>query len=315
MPPQRNQQSKFDKASLLKRLKLPNYFAPSRPVLKKASRSKNKLLKHLEHPIQDFYHWLLVISWWQFLGLFSLVYFAINVFFAIAYLTTNNGIANARAGSFVDAFFFSVQSLSTIGYGAMYPQTIYAQILVTFEVLVGLLLVAMATGLMYARFSQPKARVLFSQVAVVCPFNGTDTLMFRVANQRNNRIIEARIQVSFLGNEISSEGMELRRLYDLNLLRFESPSFAMSWLVMHPIDPNSPLWHKNPESLLKSDAELLVILTGLDETFSSTIHSRYSYKIKDVLWSMRFVDILHKTGQDKYYIDYENFHSVIPDLT
>ena len=119
--------------------------------------------------------------------------------------------------------------------GAMYPQTLYAQILVTFEVLVGILLVAMATGLMYARFSQPRARVLFSQVAVICPFNGMDTLMFRVANQRNNRIIEAKIQVSFLANEISLEGMELRRLYDLPLLRSESPSFALSWLVMHQI--------------------------------------------------------------------------------
>ena len=108
--------------------------------------------------------------------------------------------------------------------------------------------------------------------------------------------------------------MELRRLYDLPLLRSESPSFALSWLVMHPIDHKSPLWHETAESLIKSDAEILVILTGLDETFSSTIHSRYSYKLKDILWSMRFVDILHKTGQNKYYLDYENFHSVIPDL-
>ncbi len=314
MPPQRDRQSRFDKARLQKYFQVKNYFAPSRPILRKASRSKNRLLKYFEDPIQDLYHWLLVISWWKFLGLLSLIYFAINILFAIAYLSTNGGIANARTGSFVDAFFFSVQSLSTIGYGALYPQTVYAQILVTFEVLVGMLLVAMATGLMYGRFSQPRARVLFSQVAVICPFNGMDTLMFRVANQRKNRIIEARIQVSFLGNETSIEGMELRRLYDLPLLRSESPSFALSWLVMHPIDHNSPLWQETAESLIKSDAEILVILTGLDETFSSTIHSRYSYQLKDILWSMRFVDILHKTGQNKYYLDYENFHSVIPDL-
>jgi len=315
MPPQRDRQSRLDKARLKKYFQVKNYFGPSQPILRKASRSKNKLLKYFEQPIQDLYHWLLVITWWQFLGLLSLIYFGVNVLFAIAYLSAHQGIANAREGSFIDAFFFSVQSLSTIGYGAMYPQTLYAQILVTFEVLVGILLVAMATGLMYARFSQPRARVLFSQVAVICPFNGMDTLMFRVANQRNNRIIEARIQVSFLGNETSLEGMELRRLYDLPLLRSESPSFALSWLVMHQIDHNSPLWQETKKSLVKSDAEILVILTGLDETFSSTIHSRYSYKLKDILWSMRFVDILHKTDQNNYYLDYENFHSVIPDLT
>ena len=273
--------------------------------------SKNKLLQHLEHPISDLYHWLLVISWGSFLILTCLFYLFINIVFALAYLTTKDGIANAKPGSFSDAFFFSVQSLSTIGYGAMYPKTIYAQILVTFEVLVGLLLVAMMTGLIFARFAQPKARVLFSNVSVICPFNEIPTLMLRVANQRDNRIIEARIKMSLLINEISSEGIKLRRFYNLPLLRSESPSFRLSWLVMHPIDPNSPLYGKNALTLAECDAEILVILTGLDETFSLTIHSRYAYKVKDILWSMRFVDILHKNEQQEYTIDYRHFHDVI----
>ncbi len=273
---------------------------------------KNTLLKHLEHPISDIYHWLLVISWGQFLLLMGLFYLLINIIFALAYLSTKDGIANATPGSFSDAFFFSVQSLSTIGYGAMYPQTIYAQILVTFEVLVGLLSVAMITGLMFARFATPKARILFSNVAVICPFNGIPTLMLRVANQRDNRIIEARIKMSLLMNEVSPEGIELRRIYNLPLLRSESPSFRLSWLVMHPIDKSSPLYGENATSLAKCDAELLVILTGLDETFSLTIHARYSYNVKDILWSMRFVDILHKNDQEKYTIDYQHFHDVIP---
>lgn len=280
--------------------------------LKKIRYFKKKIFKIFEHPFRDLYHWLLVITWWQFLSLLSIFYFLVNVAFAGAYLTTSGGIANAKPDSFIDAFFFSVQSLSTIGYGAMYPQTLYAQILVTFEVLVGLLLVAMATGLMFARFAQPKARVLFSRVAVICPFNNIPTLMLRVANQRDNRIIEARIQMSILKNEISSEGIALRRFYKLDLMRSESPSFAISWLVMHQIDQSSPFYGETIDSLIASDAEVLVILIGIDETFSQTIHARYVYKIRDILWSMRFIDILHKSSNGEYSIDYGKFHDVTP---
>ena len=277
---------------------------------KKIRYLKTKILQIFEHPFRDLYHWLLVITWWHFLLLLSLFYFLVNVAFACAYLTTNGGIANAGSNSFIDAFFFSVQSLSTIGYGAMYPQTLYAQILVTFEVLVGLILVAMATGLMFARFAQPKARVIFSKVAVICPFNNIPTLMLRVANKRDNRIIEARVQISLLKNEISTEGIELRRLYNLNLMRSESPSFTLSWLVMHQIDESSPFYGENINSLIKYNAEVLVTLTGIDETFSQTIHARYVYQMRDILWSMRFVDILHKSNKGEYTINYEKFHDV-----
>lgn len=281
--------------------------------MKKSKSSKARFRISIGEAFGDLYHQLLVINWWQFLGLWSIFYLTINVIFALAYLTTKGGIAKAKPDSFADAFFFSVQSLSTIGYGAMYPKTLYAQILVTIEVLIGIILVAMATGLMFARFAQPRARVLFSEVAIISPFNQVPTLMFRVANQRNNRIIEARIQVSLLINEVSSEGIELRRLYDLPLLRSESPSFALSWLVMHPIDRSSPLWGETPESLNRSDAVILIILTGLDETFSATIHARYTYKVSDFLWSVRFTDILYKGDDGNYYIDYQHFHDVIPE--
>ncbi|MGK7957105.1 MAG: ion channel, partial [Crocosphaera sp.] len=184
----------------------------------------------------DLYHWLLALRWRYFLILISLFYFGINSLFALAYMTAKDGIANAEQGSFKDAFFFSIQTLSTVGYGSMYPQSLYAQILVTIEIWVGLLLLTILTGLMFARFSRPTAKVLFSNVAVICPYNGIPTLMIRTANRRDNRILEAQIRLCFILNEVSEEGYQLRRFYDLELLRSQTPVFDLSWLVMHPID-------------------------------------------------------------------------------
>ncbi len=267
----------------------------------------------LLHPARsDLYHWLLALSWQKFLLLTSIFYLVINIFFACAYLTTGNGIANTEPGSFKDAFFFSIQTLSTVGYGSMYPETLYAQILVTLEVWAGLLLVAILTGLMFARFSRPTARVLFSKVAVICPLNGVPTLIFRTANQRENQILEAQIQVSLVRNEISSEGHFMRRFYDINLLRSQTPMFGLSWQVMHPIDENSPLFGASAEILAEEDTELWVTLTGLDETFSQTIHARYSYTYRDILWDMKLVDIFLQASDGKYYIDISHFHDVIP---
>ena len=284
-------------------------------IFAKASRSPRKFAQLFDYPFWDFYHWLLVISWWQFLLLVSVFFIFVNIVFACAYLLTGEGIANAEPGSFKDAFFFSVQSLSTIGYGAMHPQTIPAQILVTIEVLVGLLLVAMATGLVFARFARPKARVIFSNVAVICPFDGVPTLMLRIANKRKNHIIEARVRVSILKNQISSEGMELRRFYTLPLVRSQSPSFRLSWLIMHPIDTASPFYRETAASLIDKDTEIIVILTGLDETSSQTIHARHTYSPYDIRWGMRFVDILGKTNDGRYFIDYQHFHETIPIST
>jgi inward rectifier potassium channel len=271
-----------------------------------------RILKLLEHPLSDFYHWLWTISWSSFFVLISLLFLLLNIIFAFAYLTAKDGLANARPGSFSDAFFFSVQTLSTIGYGAIHPQTFYANVLVTIEVLVSLILITMGTGLIFARFARPQARVMFSKTGVICPFDGVPTLMFRVANQRNNRIIEARIQLSLLKHWVSAEGIELRRLYDLQLIRSQSPSFRLSWSIMHPIDENSPLYGITETSLADFDGDIIVILTGLDETFSQTIHARYLYTVRDFHWWMRFVDILCKTDDGAYTIDYKRFHDITP---
>jgi inward rectifier potassium channel len=260
----------------------------------------------------DLYHWLLLTSWVKFFGLIVGSYFAVNTAFAVAYLAIGNGIANARPGSFADAFFFSVQTMATIGYGAMYPKTAYANLLVTLEALLGLLGVAMATGLMFARFSRPTARVLFSQVAVICPYNGVPTLMFRAANQRHHKIVEAQIRMSLLRSEITPEGHSLRRFYDLKLTRSQSPIFALSWLVMHPINEESPFYGETPASLVEQESQIIILLTGLDETVSQTVHASQLYTPADLRWNHHFVDILSVNPDGSRHINYPRFHDTLP---
>ncbi len=266
-----------------------------------------------QHPFRDLYHFLLTLSWPGFLGLIACGYVASNAFFALAYLLEDNNIHNARPGSFADAFFFSVQTMATIGYGAMYPTTQFANLLVTVEALVGLLGVAVATGLTFARIARPTARVLFSQVAVINTLDGVPTLMFRVANQRQNQIVEAQIRVTFAQNQITREGEFMRRLYDLQLVRSMTPIFTVSWTVLHPITSNSPFFTATPASLNQQDVQLFVTLIGLDDTFSQTIHARHIYRADQIHWNHRFQDILHKGERGQRYVDYTHFHSTIPD--
>ncbi|MGB3236749.1 MAG: ion channel [Geitlerinemataceae cyanobacterium] len=290
--------------------------SPKRPNLRRRfiriGQAQLKWVGEFPFHWSDLYHWLLMTSWVKFFSLIIGGYFAVNFAFAVAYLFGGNGIENARPGSFADAFFFSVQTMATIGYGAMYPKTAYANVLVTLEALLGLLGVAMATGLMFARFSRPTARVLFSKVAVICPYDGVPTLMFRAANQRHHKIIEAQIRVSLLREEVTPEGHSLRRFYDLDLARSQSPIFALSWLVMHPIDRLSPLYGETFTSLVERDTQLIVILTGLDETVSQTVHASQLYIPEDFRWNHQFVDILSVNPDGSRHIDYPRFHDTFP---
>lgn len=267
------------------------------------------------HPWRDLYHHLLTMSWGKFLGLVLGLYLATNTLFAIAYLIGPENIANARPGSFADAFFFSVQTMATIGYGAMFPKTLYANILVAIEAFVGLLGVAMATGLMFARFSRPTARVLMSQTAVIMPYNGTPTLMFRAANKRGNQILEARLWVTLIQDEMTTEGYTMRRIYDMKLVRNHSPFFVLTWTGMHPLDEDSPLYGETPESMAASNAEILVSLTGIDETVAQTVHARHVYAIRNIYWNHHFKDIISVTPEGQRVIDYAHFNEVVAIAT
>ncbi|MBN8563638.1 MAG: ATP-sensitive inward rectifier potassium channel 10 [Leptolyngbya sp. UWPOB_LEPTO1] len=260
----------------------------------------------------DPYHMLLTIPWSGFLLLIVLVYGMLNTLFALAYLAGGDSIANAQPGSFWDAFFFSVQTLASIGYGALYPQTLYANTVVTIEALVGLLGFAVVTGLAFARFSQSTARILFSRFAVVTRYNGMPTLMFRTANQRGNQIVEAQMWAYLLRDEISLEGQFMRRLYPLQLLRSQTPSFALTWTAIHPIDAESPLQGQTAESLAQLKAQIVVSLSGIDETVTQAVHARHLYQAQEILWNYQLVDIIHATKCGEYYIDFTHFHDVVP---
>ncbi|MBD6616620.1 ATP-sensitive inward rectifier potassium channel 10 [Komarekiella sp. 'clone 1'] len=261
---------------------------------------------------RDPYHLLLTIPWTAFLALIAVLYVGINALFALAYLAGGDCIENARPGYFLDAFFFSVQTLASIGYGAMYPKTTYANTIVTIEAMAGLVGIAVMTGLAFARFSRPTARVLFSRVAVITPHEGVPTLMFRAANERRNQILEAQMRVYLMRDEVTVEGHLIRRFHDLKLLRSQTPSFMLSWSAMHPIDEYSPLYGMTSESLIQTKTTLVISLSGIDETVAQVVHARHHYSANDILWNYRFVDIIHYTGEGHRYIDYNHFHDILP---
>jgi inward rectifier potassium channel len=256
----------------------------------------------------DFYHGVLTANWFEFFLGLGLVFCAVNLLFALLYMADPHGIANARPGSLADAFFFSVQTFGSIGYGAMTPHSTYANILVTAESFFSIVNIAVATGLVFARISRPFARVLFSNVAVVAMFDGVPTLMFRAANQRGNQILNAAISVSFARQSVSKEGIAMRRFDELKLVRAQSPLFALSWTVMHRIDESSPLYGQTPESLLETQAELIALLSGTDDTFAETIYARQAYRPHQIRWSHRFADVLSVDARGRRVVNLHRFH-------
>lgn len=255
----------------------------------------------------DFYHGVLTASWPLFVLQLAGFFLGVNLVFALLYAADRGGIANARPGNYVDAFFFSVQTLGTLGYGVMAPRSLYANLVVTAESFTGILIIALFTGIIFARFSRPFARVVFSKVAVVTPFDGVPTLMFRAANQRGNSILDAHIAVSLARNYTTNEGVSMRRFHELKLLRDSNPLFALSWTVMHPIDQASPLFGLGLAEMIEQDMEIVVMLSGMDETIADHIYTRHSYMAEEILWNRRFVDVISVAG-GRRVVDLNRFH-------
>jgi len=245
------------------------------------------------------YHWLLTISWLRFIGFIVGTYVVVNAVFAVAFLLCGPDALQSSSGSFAGqpfyrAFFFSVDTFATIGYGNIIPVGVAANTLVTIEALLNILGIALATGVIFARFSRPSAKILYSRNAIVAPYRGTTALEFRIANARSSQLIEVQVQVILTKIERVG-GTTVRKFYDLDLERHRVVFFALSWTVVHPIDSNSPMWGLTHKDLVDSDAELLVLLIGTDETVSQSVHSRSSYKADEIVWGAKFANMFLRT--------------------
>jgi inward rectifier potassium channel len=262
---------------------------------------------------EDLYHRVLTMPWAAFFALVALAFGLANTLFATLYVLQPGSITGSN-GSFGDAFFFSVQTMGTIGYGVFSPATFYAQVIVTLEALTGLLGLAIATGITFAKFARPSARVMFTSRAVIGARNGKPCLMFRMANARHNTIVEASLKVLVLIDTVTTEGERLRVPTPLPLVRSDNAFFRLSWTAIHEIDEKSPFHGPDAkERLAARNALVLLTLSGLDETIAQSVHARYTYELDDIVWGARFSDIISVESDGTRVIDYAKFHDLVEE--
>jgi inward rectifier potassium channel len=238
------------------------------------------------------------MSWSTFLGLVLLLYFLSNIVFGFLYASIGSGSlvdtsAEPMADVFVRGFFFSVQTFATIGYGTIHPVGIIPNLLVTVESYYSLLANALITGVVFARFARPTAKIVFSKVAVVAPYRDKTGLMFRIVNGRNNQLIEVGAVVMF-ARFVNENGRTVRRFDVLELERRKVTFFPLAWTIVHPIDEKSPLFGLSKQDLVSTDGEILILLTAVDETFVQTVHARSSYKPSTIIFGHKFANIYNE---------------------
>ena len=287
--------------------------APRAPAKSNDSRTYSIKVVGASRVYGDWYHVFLRTTWSALIAFISGAYLLINFVFALLFLAVG-GVANARHGSLVDAFYFSVQTMGTIGYGAMYPASNAANNLVVAESVVSLVVTALATGLVFAKFARPIGRVAFSRFAVIAPMDGVPTLMVRVGNERGNSIVEAQARLALMRTMRTLEGQIFYKLFDLPLVRDRSPAVTRSWTVQHLINETSPLFGATPESLAADDAELLVTLAGTDDTSYQPVYARRGYEQQDILWGARHADVLSESPDGNMILDVRRFNEVVPTV-
>ncbi|MFT5583225.1 MAG: inward rectifier potassium channel [Cognaticolwellia sp.] len=259
--------------------------------------------------MRDLYHIFLKVHWSTFLALLAAGYFSLNTMFACLYMLAGpEGIPGVK--NFAQAFNFSIQTFATIGYGVLSPVSTFANFVVAIESFTGIVSVALATGMIFARFSQSEARVLFSEKAVINTIDGHPQLRFRVRNQRGNRVIGATIKLVLMRREILPDGSVFNRFIDLKVARDQTPLFMLSWVIMHPIDEDSPFYGVMPEELAEWTAELVVTLTGLDSTTNQLISAQGSYQPEDIVFGHRMEDVFQPGEDGQPTLHWHHFHTL-----
>ncbi len=261
---------------------------------------------------KDVYHNAMTVSWPAFIAVLAAAFVALNLVFALLYAASPGAIAKARPGNLADLFFFSVETITTLGYGEAYPQTTYGHLVSATESFTGLVLLAMMTGLVFARISRPRARIIFARYAVVAPHDGVPTLMIRMANARSNFISEATAKTWMIGPTVSQEGRRFIGFQPMRLVKSENPTLALSWILFHPIDADSPLFGMSEETLAASEINFVVSIVGFDETSGQTVHARDVFAAQDVRFGHEYEDIVWIDDDGLRHIDYSKIDATRP---
>jgi inward rectifier potassium channel len=256
----------------------------------------------------DISHRCMTASWPAFIGGAAFVFTVFNAIFAVFYWIGDQPISNVPSSAYIDYLYFSIETLSTAGYGDMHPQTHYGHFIATVELFTGIFSMSLMTGLIFARFSRPNARLLFAAHPVISNHEGKLTLMIRFANERHNIIGNATARLWFLRDFESLEGQSLRRFYELPLMRSEHPALALSWTLYHVIDETSPLYGLTADDFGALNISLAVVVSGYDVVAAQTVHARKSYDYLDIRFGHRYADILDTAEDGRIKIDYGRFH-------
>lgn len=260
----------------------------------------------------DAYHASLTVSWPVFIGAAASAFIVLNAVFGVFFALVPGAVAHVDAHGLLGYFFFSIETIAGVGYGDMHPQTQYGHTVASIEIFTGLFGVALLTGLIFARFSQPRARIIFARRPVVAPFDGQPTLMLRVANARTNMISDASAKLWFMRNITNAEGTAMRRFYELALVRVDNPMFVLSWSIFHIIDEASPLYGLDADGLRQADGGIVLSITGYDETSAQMVRTRQIYTHDEIAWNHQYLDILDLNPDGLTIVNYHLFHAIKP---
>lgn len=261
----------------------------------------------------DFYHHAMTVSTTTFIfGALALFFFN-NLLFAALFDMGKDPVANVGSPELLYLFFFSIENFTTVGFGDMHPQSIYAHSIASIEGFVALIQTAALTGLIFARFSRPRARIMFASNPVIARHDGEQTLMIRMGNERHNTITDAKAELWVLRLENSKEGQRFRRIHRLDLFRQENPNFVLTWTLFHTITPDSLLYNKSVQNLAEDEYQFIVTVRGIDDTSSQELRSRKTYPHDAILWGQRYQDIILNQTDGSIIVDYSKFDQTVKD--